>query len=230
MLKAIVIDDEPIALDVIRGMTEKVTFVEVLEYFTNPFEAAAFLQKNEVDLLFLDMKMPDISGLSFLKSVPDPPMVIITTAYSEHAVESFELNAIDYLLKPFSLMRFLKACNKAYEYFELRKRNESHPKRPKSIFIKSGYDQVKIDLDLVQYAESNGNYVVFVLENKKIPSRLTMAEAEALLPAASFVRVHRSYIVSKNHIQKIDKRNIWIRSTEIPIGSAYVTAIEKLFQ
>src|SRR5438128_1188892 len=116
MLKAIVIDDEPLALEVMKGLSEKVIFIELAGCFTNSFEAMAFLQKSKVDLLFLDIKMPDLTGIELLKSIADPPMVIFTTAYSEYAVEGFELDAIDYLLKPFSLIRFLKACNKAYEY------------------------------------------------------------------------------------------------------------------
>jgi DNA-binding LytR/AlgR family response regulator len=230
MLKAIVIDDEPMALEVIKCLTEKVTFVELTGYFTNSFRAMEFLQSNKVDLLFLDIKMPDISGIEFLKSIPDPPMVIFTTAYSEHAVEGFELNAIDYLLKPFSLTRFLKACNKAYEHYELKRNRNNSSSGLSHVFIRSGYEQIKVELDSIRYAESNGNYVVLVLETQKITSRLTMSEAEALLPATGFIRVHRSYIVSKKHIQKVDKRTIWIQQTEIPIGSVYVSDIEKIIK
>jgi DNA-binding LytR/AlgR family response regulator len=228
MLKAIVIDDEPMALEVIKGLTEKVTFVELTGYFTNSFQAMAFLQANKVDLLFLDIKMPDISGIEFLKSIPDPPMVIFTTAYSEHAVEGFELEAIDYLLKPFSLARFLKACNKAYEYYGSKRSRNNADAGLSHVFIKNGYEQVKVDLDSIRYAEASGNYVVFVLEKQKIASRLTMTEAEALLPIKWFVRIHRSYIVSKKHIQKIDKKMILVHQTEIPIGPAYVSEIEKI--
>ncbi|MEO7536326.1 MAG: LytTR family DNA-binding domain-containing protein [Ferruginibacter sp.] len=206
MLKAIVIDDEPMALEVIKGLTEKVTFVELSGYFTNSFEALRFLQTNKIDLIFLDIKMPDISGIELLKSITNPPMVIFTTAYSEHAVESFELDAIDYLLKPFSLARFLKACNKAYEHYELRNNKNTTASGLSHLFIKSGYEQIRVELNDIWYAEGGGNYVVLVLENKKIASRLTMSEAEALLPATDFIRVHRSYIVSKNHIQKADKK------------------------
>lgn len=230
MLKAIVVDDEPLALEVIKGLTEKVTFVELKGYFTNSFEALKFLQANKVDLIFLDIKMPDVSGIEFLKSIPDPPMVIFTTAYSEHAVESFELNAIDYLLKPFSLARFLKACNKAYEHYELRKNKSNTASGLSHLFIKSGYEQIRVELNDIWYAESNGNYVVLVSKNKKIASRLTMNEAEALLPATDFVRVHRSYIVSKKHIQKADKKNIWVQQTEIPIGAAYLSEVEKIIK
>ena len=124
MLKAIAIDDEPIALDVIKNLSSKISFIEWKGFFTDAFKALDVLQKEKVDLLFLDIKMPDISGIDFLKSIPDPPMVIFTTAYSEHAVQSFELDAIDYLLKPFSLSRFLKACNKANEQYELKKKKQ----------------------------------------------------------------------------------------------------------
>lgn len=230
MLKAIVIDDEPMALEVIKRLTEKVTFVELNKYFTNSFEALEFLQTNKVDLIFLDIKMPDISGIEFFKSIPSPPMVIFTTAYSEHAVESFELDAIDYLLKPFSLARFLKACNKAYEHYELRKNKNNSTSGLSHLFIKSGYEQIRVELNDIWYAEGNGNYVMFVLENKKIASRLTMSEAEALLPAADFVRVHRSYIVAKKHIKKADKKNIWIHQVEISIGPAYISEIEKIIK
>lgn len=230
MLKAIVIDDEPMALEVIKGLSEKVTFVEMAGYFTNVFEALGFLQTNQVDLIFLDVKMPDISGIDFLKSIPNPPLVIFTTAYSEHAVESFELDAIDYLLKPFSLARFLKACNKAYEHFRLRRNKDDSHSGLLYVFIKSGYEQVRIELTDIRYVEGNGNYVVFALENKKIASRLTMSEAEALLPIADFIRVHRSYIVSKKHIQKADKKSVWIQQTEIPLGAAYISTIEKIIK
>jgi len=227
MLKAIVIDDEPVALEVIKALTEMVTFVEMKGYFTNSFKALEFLQTNKVELIFLDIKMPDISGIEFLKSIPDPPMVIFTTAYSEHAVESFELDAIDYLLKPFSLTRFLKACNKAREQYEFKK-NNSNNAEDGFIFIKSGYEQLRIELNQILYAESNGNYMQFVLADKKLTSRLTMSEAEALLPVASFIRIHRSFIVSKKHITKVERNSVWIQQTELPVGASYTNEVAKM--
>ena len=194
MLTAIAIDDEPIALDIVKNLAAKIPFLSMKAFFTNAFEAADFLHKEKIDLIFLDIKMPDISGIDFLQSIPKPPMVIFTTAYSGHAVQSFELNAIDYLLKPFSLTRFLKACNKAQEQFELRQYNNNTTSSG-AIFIKSGYEQLRLELDSLLYVESSGNYVQFVTEQQKIMSRLTMSEAEALLPAADFLRIHRSYIV-----------------------------------
>ena len=225
MLKAIAIDDEPIALEVIKNLAAKISFIELTAYFTDAFKAIDFLQKEKIDLIFLDIKMPDISGIDFLKSISNPPMVIFTTAYSEHAVQSFELNAIDYLLKPFSQPRFLKACNKAYDQYRLK--NHDTP-APASIFIKSGYDQVRILLDEILYVESNGNYMQFVLTSQKIVSRLTMSEVEALLPPAAFLRVHRSYIVAKKQIIKTDRNNVWINQVAIPVGLAYASSLEKL--
>jgi DNA-binding LytR/AlgR family response regulator len=227
MLAAIAIDDEPIALDVIKNLSSKISFIQWKGFFTDAFKALDILQKEKIDLLFLDIKMPDISGIDFLKSIADPPMVIFTTAYSEHAVQSFELDAIDYLLKPFSLSRFLKACNKANEQYQL-KNNSSNYASPISVFIKSGYGQIRVELDDILYAESNGNYMQFILADKKITSRLTMSEAEALLPAALFIRIHRSYLVSKKHISKIEKNSVWIRQTELPVGTSYVNEVAKM--
>ena len=156
-------------------------------------------------------------------------MVIFTTAYSEHAVQSFELDAIDYLLKPFSISRFLKACNKANEQYELKKNNNNQTPADTSIFIKSGYEQIKVSLSEILYAESNGNYMQFVLADKKILSRLTMSEAEGLVTAATlFIRIHRSYIVSKNDINKIEKNNVWINNIELPVGANYANEIMKI--
>src|SRR3954463_5492009 len=137
MLTAVAIDDEPVALEVIKSLASKINFINFAAYFTNAFDAAQYLQQHNIDLIFLDIKMPDISGIDFLKSLPHPPLVIFTTAYSEHAVQSFELDATDYLLKPFSQARFLKACNKAYEKFSLKNKINIST-GPNHIFIKTG--------------------------------------------------------------------------------------------
>lgn len=228
MVKAIAIDDEPIALEVIKNLSSKISFIELRAFFTDAFKAIDFLQKEKIDLIFLDIKMPDISGIDFLKSIRNPPMVIFTTAYSEHAVQSFELDAIDYLLKPFSQPRFLKACNKAYEQYQLKNRIGNFSSEPESVFIKSGYEQIRIRFDEILYVESNGNYMQFVLTGQKILSRLTMSEVEELLPAGAFIRIHRSYIVSKKQISKMDKNSVYINQTELPVGAAYLNEIEKL--
>jgi DNA-binding LytR/AlgR family response regulator len=230
MLKTIAIDDEPIALEVIKNHSEKIPFIRLDGCFTNAFEAMDYMVRVKPDLLFLDIKMPDISGIDLLRSLPDPPMVIFTTAYSEHAVQSFELDAIDYLLKPFSLPRFLKACNKAREQFELRSNKPPVAGEDIYVFIKSGYGQIRVALEELLYVESNGNYMQFVLRDRKIISRLTMSETEALLPRGSFLRIHRSYIVSGRHVGKIEKKSVWVGQTELPVGAGYTQEIEKLIK
>ncbi|RAW00436.1 LytR/AlgR family response regulator transcription factor [Pseudochryseolinea flava] len=224
MLKAIAIDDEPIALEVIKTFSSKTEHIDLIGSFTDAFKAMDFLKMHSVDLIFLDIKMPDISGIDFLKALHQPPMVIFTTAYSEHAVQSFELDAIDYLLKPIALTRFLKACNKAFEQHQLRYQQpiKDH------VFIKSGYEQIKVALAAIRYVESNGNYVQFVIDGKKIISRLTMTEASDLLPPTTFVRVHRFYIVSKLHVTRLDKRTVWVGENEIPIGPGFAEKASEL--
>lgn len=222
---AIAIDDEPIALDIVASHASKVPFLALRASFSNAFEAISYLQQNKVDLIFLDIKMPDISGIDFLKALSKPPMVIFTTAYSEHAVQSFELDAVDYLLKPFSLSRFLKACNKAKELFDLR----AQAPRPQSdfIFVKDGYEQVKVWLKDINYVEASGNYTQFHLTNDKlISSRITINELAEILPTAQFVRTHRAFIVAKDKISKYDRTQVWIGEKTIPIGTTYYDCLK----
>jgi len=230
MLTAVAIDDEPMALEVIRSLSGKIPFLELAACFTNAYEAMGYLRTAKADLLFLDIRMPDISGIEFLRSLSDPPMVIFTTAYSEHAVQSFELDAIDYLLKPFSPSRFLKACNKAHELYALKKGSSGagNAAIPAHIFIKSGYGLIRIELSDILYVESMGNYMQFVLPEEKILSRLTMHEVEELLPATGFVRIHRSYIVSSAKVHRIEKSSVWIKGKELPVGAGYAGKIEKI--
>lgn len=227
-ISAIAIDDEPVALSVIRAHAAKVPYLDVRGYYTNAFEAMEHLQREKIDVLFLDIKMPDISGMDFLISLADPPMVVFTTAYSEHAVQSFELDAVDYLLKPFSFARFLKACNKVENLAQLKQRGPATNTEVTYIFVKSGYEQYKILLDDILYLESAGNYVTFVLKDKKLLSRVTMQEALALLPAAQFTRIHRSFIVANNKVDKIDRNAVYVGQEMIGIGSAYADAIAKI--
>ncbi|PKV75960.1 LytR/AlgR family response regulator transcription factor [Pontibacter ramchanderi] len=223
-MRAIAIDDEPMALEVVRAHAAKVPFLELVGCFTDAFKALEFLQNESVDLLFLDIKMPDISGLEFVTSLQKKPMVIFTTAYSEHAVTSFELDAVDYLLKPFSLPRFIKACNKAQELLQLR--GTTAPVKD-YLFLKTGYEQVKVYYDEILYLEAAGNYVTFVLaDGRKLLSRMTIQELSEQLPADSFVRVHRSYIVSKKQIDKIERHQVCIKGNEVPVGASYMQQLQ----
>ena len=220
-MKAIAVDDEPIALEIVRSLSEKVSFVELTGSFTNAFQALQYLQKEKVDLIFLDIKMPDISGIEFLQTLREKPLVIFTTAYSEHAVTSFELDAVDYLLKPFSLARFIKACNKAFELFQFRRAGTPTD----HIFLKSGNEQQKILFDDILYLEASGNYVTFVLNGGSILVRMTFSEAADLLPADRFIRTHRSYMVAVNKIDKIERHQLTMGSKKIPVSEGYLEDI-----
>jgi DNA-binding LytR/AlgR family response regulator len=230
MLKAIAVDDEPIALDVVKALAGKVGFLELVGVYTDAYEAMKCLQQEKIDLLFLDIKMPDISGIEFLRSIPHPPMVIFTTAYSEHAVQSFELDAIDYLLKPFSQSRFLKACSKAFELYELKRKSggPAMSAAADQLFIKSGYGQTRVKLDDILYLQSTGNYMQFVLREEKLLSRLTMSEAEALLPPPAFIRIHRSFLVASGKVERIERDTLWVAGRELPIGAGYAREIGKI--
>lgn len=217
---AIAIDDEPIALDIVAAHASKVPFIELKARFTNAFEAITYLQQNKVDLLFLDIKMPDINGIDFLKTLSKPPMVIFTTAYSEHAVQSFELDAVDYLLKPFSLPRFLKASNKAKELYDLR--NNHQPGKTDHIFIKDGYEQVKVFLRDILFIEASGNYTqINLADGTLLSTRVTINELTELLPREDFVRCHRAFILAKDKITKFDRSQIWISDKTFSIGATY---------
>jgi two-component system, LytTR family, response regulator len=216
-MKAIAIDDEPIALEIIKSHAAKVPFLELKAEFTDAFKALEYLQKETVDLIFLDIKMPDISGIEFFNSLTKKPLLIFTTAYSEHAATSFEMDAVDYLLKPFSLARFIKGCNKAFELYNFRNSTEATD----HLFIKTGYEQQKVFYDDILYVEATGNYVSFVLKDKTILSRSTFVEATTVLPADKFVRVHRSYIAAVNKITKLEKTQVTIGKATIPVSEAY---------
>jgi len=216
-MKAIAIDDEPIALEVVRSHASKVPFLELKADFTDAFKAIEYLQREPVDLIFLDIKMPDISGIDFFNSLSKKPMVIFTTAYSEHAVTSYELDAVDYLLKPFSLARFIKSCNKAFDLYNYRGTSDVTD----HLFIKTGFEQVKVHFDEILYLEAAGNYVTFALEDKNILCRSTFNEAVELLPREKFIRVHRSYLVAANKIDKIERHQLTIAERKVPVSEAY---------
>jgi two-component system LytT family response regulator len=226
-MKAIVVDDEPIALEIVRNHASKVPYLELCAEFTDAFKAMEFLQNEPVDLIFLDIKMPDISGIDFYNSLSRKPLLIFTTAYSDHAVASFEMDAIDYLLKPFSLVRFIKACNKALEIYNFR----NLAKTTDHIFLKTGYEQVKVMYDDILYLEATGNYVTFVLkDNRKVLSRGTFAESVNLVPADTFVRVHRSFFVAVNKIDKVERHQVTVGKHVVPVSEAYIQELNAVLK
>lgn len=223
MLTAIAIDDEPQALDVVRLLAEKVPYLDLQATFTNAMEAMAYLQNHRVDLLFIDINMPDISGIDVVRSLPRVPMVIFTTAYSEYAVQGFELDAVDYLLKPFSLPRFVKACNKALEK-KVFKQGEA----VESIFVKTGYEEEKVMLKDILFIEADGNYVTWVLSGNRLLSRQTLNDVQAVLPADQFIRVHRSYIIALDKVSRLSRHELTVGDKQIPVGASYEPVMQTI--
>jgi two-component system, LytTR family, response regulator len=216
MLKAIAIDDEPMALEVIKAHANKVTFVQLKETFVSAMEALEYLKIHPVDLVFLDINMPDITGLDFSQLLPKNCGVIFTTAYSQYAADAFNLSAIDYLVKPFDFVRFMKACQKAMD--TLSKEEAETP----YLFVKDSYDLVRIVLADLLYVQSEGNYLTFKEKDKKTVTRMTMTEALELLPSKNFMRVNKSYVVNLNHIQKIERHQVSVAEKEfVPIAANY---------
>lgn len=224
MIKCIAIDDEPLALKQIAKYVEKTPFLELQESFESPFDAINYLQKNTVDLIFVDINMPDLNGLDFVKSLNDPPKIIFTTAYSEYALEGFKVDALDYLLKPIDYATFLKASNKAKSWFSIQEKQT--PEQIKSnddfLFIKSEYKIIRIKLEDIKYIEGMREYIRIHLANDKpIMTLLSMKAMEAQLANKSFMRVHRSYIVNLNKISTIERNRIVFDKVYIPVSDQY---------
>lgn len=223
MIRAIALDDEPPALNVLQTFCEKVETIVLERTFTGTEDALKYLEQSPVDLLFLDINMPALSGIDFYKSIPQKIMVIFTTAYSEYAVESYNLNAIDYLLKPFTFKRFQQAIDKADKYLRLE--------QPKDLVLRIDYGLVKIVLTDILFVEAYDNYLkIHVLNIKPVIVRMTMKALLSSLPADVFIRVHRSYIVSLNHIEHVRNKVISVAEQKIPLGSSYEESFFQFFK
>ena len=218
-MKCIAIDDEPLALTQLSDYISQVPFLSLVKSCQDAFEAMKILSEEEVDLIFVDINMPDLNGLDFIRSLVNRPLVIFTTAYSEYAVEGFKLDAVDYLLKPISYVDFLQAANKALQWFELVQK----PEEIDSIFVKSDYKLVQVELKKIMYIEGLKDYIKIYTEDdaKPILSLMSMKAMEELLPSSRFIRVHRSFIVQKDKIRVIDRGRIVFDKTYIPISDSY---------
>lgn len=225
MINCIAIDDEPLALHLIKEYASKINFLNLQQTFTDTDEAKAWLQENEADLLFLDIQMPDINGIQFYKSLAKKPQVIFTTAYSEYAVEGFNVDAIDYLLKPFEYERFLKSVYKAKEYLEFLSNQEL---QMASIFIKVDYQLMKINLKEIELIEGLDDYIRIYVKPKPVLALMTLKSIQEKLPSQEFVRVHRSYIVPVSKIESFGRNKVKINGREIPIGSSYGDVYQQL--
>lgn len=219
MISAIAIDDESYALEVIKSHASKVPFLELKATFTDAVQGLEYLKSEPVQLVFLDINMPDISGIDLAALLPKETLVVFTTAYSDFAVKGFELDALDYLLKPFNLSRFLKACQKAQEWIDLQPKNE-----PAFVFVKTGEGQIRVDFADLLYCEATGNYVSFQLPEQKILTRMTLSEAEKLLPSY-FIRTHRSFLANINRIIKAERHQLHLGGFRVPISSSYLDSV-----
>ncbi|MEA3426541.1 MAG: LytTR family DNA-binding domain-containing protein [Bacteroidota bacterium] len=225
MIHCIAIDDEPLALQLINEYCSKISFLKLEKTFTNTDEAKAYLQQQKIDLLFLDIQMPDINGMQFYKSLAEKPPVIFTTAYKDFAAEGFNVDAVDYLLKPFEYDRFLKACYKAKEYLEFLSTQEM---QLNSIFVKVNYEIMKINLKDIELIEALDDYIKIYIKPNPVLTLMTLKSIQEKLPPRDFVRVHRSFIVPLAKIEKFSKTKLWTAGKEIPIGSSYSQVYDQL--
>ncbi|MBP7256359.1 MAG: response regulator transcription factor [Chitinophagales bacterium] len=224
---AIAIDDEPLALELIEAYCSNLNDLQLVQSFTNTAKAKIYLQNNTVDLIFLDIQMPNISGIDFYNNLEEKPLVIFTTAYSNYALKGFELNAIDYLLKPFDFERFHKAVIKAKEYFAFSNKSKNEVRY---IYVRADYALIKIDCNEILFLESIDDYIkIHLLGKKPIMTLGTLKSMEEKLPNELFTRVHRSYIVSINKIESVKGKNIQMNASEIPISNKYEACFFKLY-
>jgi DNA-binding LytR/AlgR family response regulator len=234
MINVIIVDDEPLAQDVLETYVEKVPELKLVRKCNNAFEANEALKNYPIDLMFLDIQMPQLTGIDFLKTLTRPPLVVFTTAYSNYAIEGFELNALDYLLKPISLERFMKAVNKAVDQIELQRRetpvgagshSSAEEEGPDYIFVKADKKLVKVNFNEVIYIEGLKDYVIIRLDNSRVITLQTMKSLEDKLPIAMFKRIHRSYIVNIGKINAIVGNMVEVMekgvAKHLPVGKNY---------
>ena len=225
MIKTIIVDDEPLALDILEAFVSKMPNLQLVAKCENAFEANEVLQNQKVDLMFLDIQMPQLNGVDFVKSLANPPCVVFTTAYPEFAVEGFELNAVDYLVKPVSMERFMKAVNKVAEKVAAKQEVEEPASTDQFFFVKADKKLVKINFDDIVYIEGLKDYVIIKNETNRVITLQTMKSLEDKLPPQTFRRIHRSFIVNMNKIQALDGSVVEVMEKgqvkHLPIGKNY---------
>ena len=232
MLRCLAIDDEHLALELLEDNISQVPYLKLEGKCSNAFEALKFLQEQTVDLIFLDIQMPGLTGLQFIQSLTQKPMIILITAYEKFALEGFNLDVIDYLVKPVPLDRFIKACNKAWELYNLRlkKTENSSSSENEFLFVNVEYSLLKVEFADIQWIEGLKDYIRIHLKNSSKPviTRMSMKAIEEELPSSRFIRVHKSFIVSVSAITSVRKNSIFIGVEEIPIGDNYKDAVNMI--
>ncbi len=223
-ISALIIDDEPLARNIIKEYSRNIPALKIAGECSDAVEASLFLHQHQTDLIFLDINMPKISGIDFLRNLVHPPMVILTTAYSEYALEGYELNIIDYLKKPFSFERFFKAYLKAEDYFQIRKNFQSdiELKNQKDfIFLKSDKKNIKINVSEISFIEGLGDYIKVYTTTQKFISNLSMKKITDCLPHEKFLRIHKSYIVAIDKIESFEGNLVKVNNSKLPVGNNY---------
>ena len=231
MLRCLAIDDEPLALELLEDNIKQVPYLELAGKCSNALDALKFLQQQPVDLIFLDIQMPGLTGLQFIQSLTQKPMIILITAYEKFALEGFNLDVIDYLVKPVPLDRFIRACNKALELYNLKnKKPEAVAADPEYFFVNVEYSLQKVEFADIQWIEGLKDYIKICLKSstKPIITRMSMKAVEEQLPVKKFIRIHKSYIVSISAITSIRKTSVFINTMEFPVGENYKGTVDNL--
>ena len=232
MLNCIAIDDEPLALNLLEDNISKLSYLNLVATCSDAFEATKVLQENKIDLMFIDIQMPGLTGLEFIKSLAKKPMVILLTAYKQYALDSYDLDVVDYLLKPVALDRFMKACNKAKGLYDLKNSKQQLFDKPvvDYFFQYVDYSQLKILFSDIIWIEGLGDYIKIHLKssNKPLVIRNTIKAMEDDLPSSKFIRIHKSYIISIDSITAIRKHSVFIKDFELPVGETYREVIDQL--
>ena len=226
-LTCIIVDDEPMARKILQEFAEQVPYLELLGRFESAVKAEEFLTANTPDIIFLDIEMPKVTGLQMLKRINIESMVILTTAFPQYALDGYELDIIDYLLKPFGLQRFLKAVQKAKDYSDM-KLAPTHAPAPSYIFIKSDKRIEKVELDDILYAEVLGNYMTIYTDRKKIVAYLTMKSLESQLSPAHFIKIHQSFLVNRSKIDSVEGNDLRVGAATLPISRNYRDSVANL--
>lgn len=226
-LKCAIVDDEPLAVELLVSYVKKIPFLELAGQYSNAIDAMKGMSETPVDLIFLDIQMPELNGLELSKMLPERTRIVFTTAFEQYAIDSYRINALDYLLKPISYADFLAASNKALQWFKLNEQAASNQgQQVESIFVKSEYKLLQISLDHIIYIEGLKDYVKIYTDDSPHPilSLMNMKAMEQMLPASRFIRVHRSFIVQKSKIREVDRNRIVFGDVRIPIGDSYKQA------
>jgi len=228
-ISCIAIDDEPLALEIVKHYASLIPELDLLDTFLNAAKAKDYIELSKPDLVFLDIQMPDVNGLEFLRSLSNPPIIVITTAFDKYAAVSFDMAVADYLMKPFEFIRFEKAVKKVRVMKSIN--TDSVELIPNSMYVKSNYELIKINFEDIEYLEGDADYIkIYLFNGSFVRTLITFKKIEKILPAAGFLRVHRGFIISTSKIKSISSKSIKLSFAEIPIGDAFKSSLDSFLK